>query len=166
MSPPSGLKVAPARLVGHCVTQVYYDDAWHLYDGDMHSVYLLRDNETIASEQDLVRDHDLIKRTHTQGILRPQGRAGNEWASSIYVFEGKVSGDRSADAVGAATPAAPTPSSWTATRNGTPTTPTSSSPQTKSSGATSPPRSPSERSQGTARPPWERRVPSGRIPPA
>ena len=88
----AGLKVAPARLVGHCVTQVFYDGAWHLFDGDMHSLYLLRDNETIAGEQDLVRDHDLIKRTHTQGILRPQGRAGDEWESSIYVFEGKVTG--------------------------------------------------------------------------
>src|SRR5262245_5667411 len=93
----AGLKVAPARLVGHCVTQVFYDDAWHLYDGDMHSLYLLRDNETTAGEQDLVRDHDLIKRTHTQGILRQQGRAGDEWESSIYVFEGEVTGDRNAD---------------------------------------------------------------------
>jgi hypothetical protein len=92
-----GLKVAPARLVGHCVTQVFYDGAWHLFDGDMHSIYLLRDNETIAGEQDLVRDHDLIRRTHTQGILRQQGRAGDEWASSIYVFEGDVIGDRNAD---------------------------------------------------------------------
>ena len=73
----AGLKVAPARLVGHCVTQVFYDGAWHLFDGDMHSLYLLRDNVTIAGEQDVVRDHDLIKRTHTQGILRPQGRAGD-----------------------------------------------------------------------------------------
>ncbi len=56
----AGLKVAPARLVGHCVTQVFYDDAWHLFDGDMHSMYLLRDNVTVAGEQDLVRDHDLI----------------------------------------------------------------------------------------------------------
>ncbi len=93
----AGLKVAPARLVGHCVTQVFYDGAWHLFDGDMHSLYLLRDNETIASEQDLVRDHDLIKRTHTQGILRPQGRAGDERESSIYVFEGEIAGDRNAE---------------------------------------------------------------------
>jgi hypothetical protein len=90
----AGFKVAPARLVGHCVTQVFYDGSWHLMDGDMHSIYLLRDNETIAGEQDLVRDHDLIRRTHTQGILQPDGRAGDEWESSIYVFEGKVTGDR------------------------------------------------------------------------
>ena len=87
-------KVAPARLVGHCVTQVFYDGAWHLMDGDMHSIYLLRDNETVAGEQDLVRDHDLIRRTHTQGLLQPDRRAGDEWESSIYVFEGKVTGDR------------------------------------------------------------------------
>ena len=90
----AGLKVAPARLVGHCVTQVFYDGSWHLMDGDMHAIYLLRDNQTVAGEQDLVRDHDLIRRTHTQGILQPDRRAGDEWESSIYVFEGKVTGDR------------------------------------------------------------------------
>jgi hypothetical protein len=93
----AGLKVAPARLVGHCVSQVFFDGSWRLLDGDMHSIYLLRDNETIAGEQDLVRDHDLVKRTHTQGILQPDRRAGDEWQSSIYVFEGEVAGDRNAD---------------------------------------------------------------------
>lgn len=93
----AGLRVAPARVVGHCVTQVFYDGSWHLFDGDMHSVYLLRDNETIAGEQDIVRDHDLVRRTHTQGILQADGRAGDEWESSIYVFHGGVTGDRNAD---------------------------------------------------------------------
>ncbi|HEY3966374.1 MAG TPA: hypothetical protein VGM05_17570 [Planctomycetaceae bacterium] len=93
----AGLKVAPARLVGHCVSQVFFDGGWHLLDGDMHSIYLLRDNETIAGEQDLVRDHDLVKRTHSHGILESDRRAGDEWQSSIYVFEGDVSGDRNAD---------------------------------------------------------------------
>ena len=92
----AGFKVAPARVVGHCVTQVFYDGGWHLMDGDMHSIYLLRDNETIAGEQDLVRDHDLVRRTHTQGILQADRRAGDEWESSIYVFEGAVNGDRNA----------------------------------------------------------------------
>jgi hypothetical protein len=90
----TGLRVAPARLVGHCVSQVFYDGRWHLMDGDMHSIYLLRDNQTVAGEQDLVHDHDLIRRTHTQGILQPDRRSGDEWESSIYVFEGKVTGDR------------------------------------------------------------------------
>jgi hypothetical protein len=94
----AGLKVAPARVVGHCVTQVFYDGRWHLFDGDMHSMYLLRDNEKVAGEQEVVRDHDLVRRTHTQGILEPERRAGDEWAASVYVFEADVAGDRNADA--------------------------------------------------------------------
>lgn len=92
----AGLKVTPARLVGHCVTQCFFDGRWNLFDGDMHSMYLLRDNQTVASEQDLVRDHDLIKRSHTQGILNPDRLANDEREASIYVFEGPPAGDRNA----------------------------------------------------------------------
>jgi hypothetical protein len=90
----AGLNVTPARVVGHCVSQAFFDGRWNLFDGDMHSMYLLRDNRTVACEQDLVRDHDLIKRSHTQGILNPDKRANDEWEASIYVFEGKPEGDR------------------------------------------------------------------------
>jgi hypothetical protein len=90
----AGLKVTPARLVGHCVSQAFFDGRWNLFDGDMHSMYLLRDNRTVACEQDLVRDHDLIKRSHTQGILNPDKRANDEWEASIYVYEGAPEGDR------------------------------------------------------------------------
>jgi hypothetical protein len=90
----AGLRVTPARVVGHCVTQCFFDGRWNLFDGDMHSMYLLRDNHTVACEQDLVRDHDLIKRTHTQGILNPDKRASDEWEASIYMFEGPPAGDR------------------------------------------------------------------------
>jgi len=90
----AGLKVTPARVVGHCVSQAFFDGRWNLFDGDMHCMYLLRDNRTVANEQDLVRDHDLINRSHTQGILNPDKRANDEWQASIYVFEGKPEGDR------------------------------------------------------------------------
>ena len=90
----AGLRVTPARVVGHCVTQCFFDGRWNLFDGDMHSMYLLRDNHTVACEQDLVRDHDLIKRTHTQGILNPDRRANDEWEASIFLFEGPPAGDR------------------------------------------------------------------------
>ncbi len=90
----AGLKVAPARLIGHCVTQAWFDNRWNLLDGDQHQIFLLRDNHTLAGEQDLVRDHDLIKRSHTQGILEPAGRAASEWEASIYVYQGEVRGDR------------------------------------------------------------------------
>jgi hypothetical protein len=89
-----GMKAAPCRLPTHCVSQVFYDSKWHVLDGDMHSMFLMRDNETVAGEQDLVRDHDLIKRTHTQGIMNSDSRGTDEWLSAIYVYEGDVKGDR------------------------------------------------------------------------
>ncbi len=89
-----GLKTAPAHGVGHCIAQVFYDGRWHLYDGDLMALYLDRDNETVAGEQDIVRDHDLIKRTHTQGILLPETRGTQEWVAGIYGFEGEVTGQR------------------------------------------------------------------------
>jgi hypothetical protein len=89
------LKVAPARALGHCISQVFYDGGWHFYDGDMHSVYLLRDNQTVAGEQDIVRDHDLIKRTHSKGILMPDTWWSEPEMCSMYFFEGPVTGERS-----------------------------------------------------------------------
>lgn len=89
-----GLKASPARGVGHCISQVFYDGKWHLYDGDMKSLYLNRDNEAVAGEQDIVSDHDLIKRTHSQGILLPDNRGADEWEAAVYGYEGEVKGQR------------------------------------------------------------------------
>jgi hypothetical protein len=91
----AGLKAAPARALGHCISQAFYDGGWHFYDGDMHSVYLLRDNQTVAGEQDIVRDHDLIKRTHSKGILMQDTWWSEPEMCSMYFFEGPVAGDRS-----------------------------------------------------------------------
>ena len=91
----AGLKVAPARALGHCISQAFYDGGWHFYDGDMHCVYLMRDNQTVAGEQDIVRDHDLIKRTHSKGILFPDTWWSEPEMCSMYFFEGPVTGERS-----------------------------------------------------------------------
>jgi hypothetical protein len=90
----AGFQVRPARVVGHCITQVHYDGRWNLLDGDMGPFYLLRDNATIAGEKDLVRDHDLLKRTHTHGILDADSRADAEWSAALFVYEGAAGGDR------------------------------------------------------------------------
>ena len=90
----AGLKVAPARALGHCISQAFYDGRWHFYDGDMHSVYLLRDNETVAGEQDIVRDHDLVKRTHSKGILFPDTWWDGQGMCAMYFYEGEVTGQR------------------------------------------------------------------------
>jgi hypothetical protein len=91
----AGLKIAPARALGHCISQAFYDGGWHFYDGDMHSVYLMRDNRTVAGERDIVRDHYLIKRTHSKGILFPDTWWSEPEMCSMYFFEGPVGGERS-----------------------------------------------------------------------
>ena len=90
----AGLKVAPRGWWGIASPRSSTTAPGTSWTATCTRIYLLRDNETIAGEQDLVRDHDLIRRTHTQGILQPDRRAGDEWESSIYVFEGRVTGDR------------------------------------------------------------------------
>ena len=80
--------------MGHCISQVFFDGRWNLLDGDMGPFYLLRDNATIASEQDLVRDHDLLKRTHTSGILDPDSRAADEWSAALFLSESEWKGTR------------------------------------------------------------------------
>jgi hypothetical protein len=79
----AGLKVAPARALGHCISQAFYNGGWHFYDGDMHCVYLLRDNQTVAGEQDIVHDHDLIKRTRSKaGNANPTALGRRRWPLS------------------------------------------------------------------------------------
>jgi hypothetical protein len=90
----AGFKVAPARALGHCISQAFYGNGWHFYDGDMHSVYLLRDNETVAGEQDIMRDHDLVKRTHSKGILFPDTWWDGQGMCAMYFYEGEVGGSR------------------------------------------------------------------------
>src|SRR5437667_6590961 len=84
----AGFPVSPGRLLSHRTSQVFYDGRWHLMDGDLGPVYLLRDNETIASEEELVRDHDLVKRSHPHGIVDPDRRADNEEHAALFMTEG------------------------------------------------------------------------------
>ena len=88
------IKVHPAHLLLHCISQVYYDGGWHLMDGDMHTIYLKRDNKTIASEQELGRDHDLIKRTRVYGLLAADSHNAAESEAAQYVYEGEPTGSR------------------------------------------------------------------------
>lgn len=84
----AGLETRRGHPVGHCVTEVRYDGAYHLLDSDEHVICLKRDNRTIASCEEIVRDHDLVKRTHTYGILRSDGRRTDEFSASLYFYEG------------------------------------------------------------------------------
>ncbi len=89
-----GLKGAPVRLVGHAIAQVGYDGGWHVMDGDLDMIYLLRDNETLANDRQLARDHDLVKRTHTMGLLVDDSRTRDEGAAAMFVSEEPIQGSR------------------------------------------------------------------------
>ncbi len=75
---------------GHCVPQVFFDGKYNTLDGDMETMMLLRDNHTLADEQDLVRDHDLIKRVHQYGIMSPVNPENNQDYAQYYTWEGQT----------------------------------------------------------------------------
>ena len=90
----AGLKTRRGYPVGHSVAEAFYDGEYHLLDGDEHAIYLRRDNETIASEAEVVRDHDLVKRTHTYSIGRRDSQKTDESSASLYGYEGERKGER------------------------------------------------------------------------
>ncbi len=89
----AGLIVRRGRPIGHVVCEVLYDGDYHLMDSDEHVICLERDNKTIASCSDVVRDHDLVKRTHTYGIGQREDRKTDQFSASLYSYEGERSGD-------------------------------------------------------------------------
>ncbi|MFC1715277.1 putative Ig domain-containing protein [Candidatus Poribacteria bacterium] len=90
----AGLKTRRGYPVGHSVAEAFYDGEYHLLDGDEHAIYLRRDNKTIASEAEVVRDHDLVKRTHTYGISKKDSGETDESSASLYGYEGERKGER------------------------------------------------------------------------
>ncbi|MGB8478208.1 MAG: putative Ig domain-containing protein [Acidobacteriaceae bacterium] len=90
----AGLKVRKGYPTGHSLAEVYYDGGWHELDSDESIVSLMRDNETIASESQIVADHDLMKRTHTYGVLAPDNRLTDEGGAALIYWEGPRSGEQ------------------------------------------------------------------------
>lgn len=90
----AGLKVRRGFPNGHSTAEVYYDGAWHLLDSDESIICLLRDNKTIASEAEIVEDHDLMKRTHTYGPLHDDDRFRDETSSALHYWEGPRQGEQ------------------------------------------------------------------------
>ena len=60
----AGLPARLWQLYGHVVSEVWYDGAYHVLDTDASAFYLLPDNRTAASVEQVSYDHDLAKRTH------------------------------------------------------------------------------------------------------
>jgi hypothetical protein len=49
----AGLKARHVNIGNHAATEVYYDNGWHYIDADSRAFYLLKDNRTIASLDEL-----------------------------------------------------------------------------------------------------------------
>lgn len=89
----AGLRVRRGYPNGHSTAEVFYEGAWHLLDSDESIICLLRDNKTIASEEQIVADHDLMKRTHTYGPLHDDDRSRDETSAALHFYEGPRSGE-------------------------------------------------------------------------
>ncbi len=87
-----GLQTRRGWPYGHSVTEVLYDDAWHMMDGDEHCIYLLRDNRAIAGEEQFVQDPDLVKRTHSYGPLQRDSRMTDEGGAGLFYYDGPRDG--------------------------------------------------------------------------
>ena len=90
----AGLRVRQGFPNGHSLAEVFYEGDWHLLDSDESIISLLRDNETIASEPQVVADHDLMKRTHTYGPLANDSRLTDEGSAALLYYEGKREGEQ------------------------------------------------------------------------
>jgi hypothetical protein len=90
----AGLRVRRGYPNGHETAEVSYEGAWHLLDSDESIICLLRDNKTIASEKQIVEDHDLMKRTHTYGPLHDDDRLRDETSAALHFYEGARSGEQ------------------------------------------------------------------------
>ena len=89
----AGLTIRRGYPTGHCVAEAFYGGEFHLLDGDEHCIFLRRDNQTIASEAEVVRDHDLIKRTHTYSIGAADSQQRDQFSASLYIHEGERKGE-------------------------------------------------------------------------
>ncbi|NUQ64934.1 MAG: hypothetical protein HUU20_20925 [Pirellulales bacterium] len=68
----AGLKSRVVNFgVSHWIGEVFYDDAWHMFDADMKVFHLRRDNKTVAGIDDCRADPGLILRSHHFGFAAP-----------------------------------------------------------------------------------------------
>jgi hypothetical protein len=89
----AGLKVRQGYPNGHSTAEVYYNGAWHFYDSDESAICLLPDNKTVASEEQIVEDHWLMKRTHIYGPLHDDDPMRDEGSAALFCYEGVRQGE-------------------------------------------------------------------------
>lgn len=84
----AGLKARVQELWGHTVSEVFYNDAWHMLDGNVKVFYLDQDNRTIANLATLERNRRLIERTihsHDPWFRQPDAPSHNQELVRYYI---------------------------------------------------------------------------------
>ena len=82
----AGIPGRRIALNGHTVGEYFYDDAWHVIDGDQVACYLKLDNRTLASAADIVADPLLALRTKVLGKHAPVSQANSAFNTSLFEF--------------------------------------------------------------------------------
>ncbi len=76
-----GIESRFAQMNGHSVAEYQFGDQWVLLDGDQNVFYLRLDNQTVASEADLLADPFLVLRNRIYG-LRANWSAAHAWQNT------------------------------------------------------------------------------------
>ncbi len=58
-----GIEARVWEIAGHTINEVYYNGGWHMLDANVKVFYTARDNKTVASMEELMKDKWLIERT-------------------------------------------------------------------------------------------------------
>jgi len=78
----AGFRTRRGYPIGHCVSEAWYEGAWHMLDADESVIFLGRDNRTILSEKEVARDHDLSNRAYPDKML-----------AALYSYDAAHAGD-------------------------------------------------------------------------
>jgi len=79
----AGYQARAARMAFHEVPEIYYHDAWHMYDADHKVYYLARDHTTVASVADIIADSSLVADTADVDGNDPVGYSA-QWMAEQY----------------------------------------------------------------------------------
>jgi hypothetical protein len=71
------------QLNGHIAAEYFFDNGWHVVDGDQNAFYLRLDNKTLASADDLRADPFLMLRTKIFGKLGLMNRASSAFNTAL-----------------------------------------------------------------------------------
>ncbi len=98
----AGLKARHVNIGNHAATEVFYDNDWHYIDSNTRSFFLEKDNQTIASLENLNDDPELWSMQRVKGnvqkggkkyyymTMHPGGKGSPEYKRDFNVAKGDV----------------------------------------------------------------------------